>query len=310
MLEHGGRLRAAAQQYGIALPDWLDLSTGLAPWPFAFPTVPASVWQRLPEDDDGLAAQAAQRYHAQSVLPVAGAQAAIQQLPQLRHAGSRVGLLTPCYAEHSQAWQRAGHQVLELQDDAVENALKGLDVLLLVNPNNPTCRVFAPQQLLDWHARLAARGGWLVVDEAFIDATPELSLAAHSHLPGLIVLRSFGKFYGLAGLRLGFVLAEPSLLNELHEGLGPWAVSGPARWVGAACGCSRPASAWLIYSPSMACRHTAVARCFNGCSRRRRLPCMSILLSAAFCYVTLANRRACVLACQPTRPIGSVCTQR
>lgn len=235
MLEHGGRLRAAAQQYGIALPDWLDLSTGLAPWPFAFPAVPASAWQRLPEEDDGLAALAAQRYHAQSVLPVAGAQAAIQQLPQLRHAGSRVGVLTPCYAEHAHAWQCAGHQVLELQDDAVESALDALDVLLLVNPNNPTGRVFAPQQLLDWHARLAARGGWLVVDEAFIDATPELSLAAHSHLPGLIVLRSFGKFYGLAGLRLGFVLAEPSLLNELQERLGPWAVSGPARWVGAAC---------------------------------------------------------------------------
>ena len=235
MLEHGGRLRAAAQQYGIPLNEWLDLSTGLAPWPFSFPAVPASVWQRLPETEDGLASAAAQRYGAVQALPVAGAQAAIQLLPQLRSAGSRVGVAAPCYAEHAHAWQRAGHRLLELRDEAIDAALDELDVLLLVNPNNPTGRVFAPAQLLAWHARLAARGGWLVVDEAFIDATPELSLAAYSHLPGLIVLRSFGKFYGLAGVRLGFVLAEPSLLNDLNERLGPWAVSGPARWLGLAC---------------------------------------------------------------------------
>ncbi len=235
MLEHGGRLRAAAAQYGIPLNDWLDLSTGLAPWPFAFPAVPASVWQRLPEVEDGLATVAGLRYGAQSLLPVAGAQAAIQLLPQLRSTASRVGIMSPCYAEHAHAWQRAGHQLLALSDDTVEAALESLDVLLLVNPNNPTGRVFTPAQLLAWHARLAARGGWLVVDEAFIDATPELSLAAHSHKPGLIVLRSFGKFYGLAGVRLGFVLAEPSLLDQLNERLGPWAVSGPARWVGLAC---------------------------------------------------------------------------
>ena len=235
MLEHGGRLRAAAQQYGIPLNEWLDLSTGLAPWPFSFPAVPASVWQRLPETEDGLASVAAQRYGAAQALPVAGAQAAIQLLPQLRSACSRVGIISPCYAEHAHAWQRAGHQLLELRDEANEAALDELDVLLLVNPNNPTGRVFAPAQLLSWHERLAARGGWLVVDEAFIDATPELSLAGHSHLPGLIVLRSFGKFYGLAGVRLGFVLAEPSLLNDLNERLGPWAVSGPARWLGLAC---------------------------------------------------------------------------
>ena len=197
--------------------------------------MPASVWQRLPETEDGLASVAAQRYGAAQALPVAGAQAAIQLLPQLRSAGSRVGVAAPCYAEHAHAWQRAGHQLLELRDEAIEAALDELDVLLLVNPNNPTGRVFAPAQLLAWHARLAARGGWLVVDEAFIDATPELSLAGHSHLPGLIVLRSFGKFYGLAGVRLGFVLAEPSLLNDLNERLGPWAVSGPARWLGLAC---------------------------------------------------------------------------
>ena len=231
MLEHGGRLRQAARQYGIALGDWLDLSTGLAPQPWPLPFLPAEAWARLPEDDDGLAEVAAACYGAAHALPVAGSQAAIQALPVLRAPG-RVGVLDPGYGEHAQAWSNGGHRVLRLSADAIEAQLDGLQVLVLANPNNPTGETFAPGQLLDWHARLQARGGWLLVDEAFADCTPELSLASHSHRPGLIVLRSFGKFFGLAGIRLGFVLAEPALLHRLHARLGPWAVSGPARALG------------------------------------------------------------------------------
>ncbi|MWV13075.1 threonine-phosphate decarboxylase [Pseudomonas sp. R-28-1W-6] len=233
MLEHGGRLRAAAQRYGIALADWLDLSTGIAPYGWPLPAIPATAWSRLPESDDGLEAAARDYYGVPALLPVAGSQAAIQALPQLRRQG-RVGIVSPAYAEHAEAWRRAGHQVSELGEGAVGRALERLDVLLLINPNNPTGRLLAPQQLLDWHARLAERGGWLVVDEAFIDCTPQHSLAAFSQLPGLIVLRSFGKFFGLAGIRLGFVLAEPTLLERLAERLGPWTISGPTRAVATA----------------------------------------------------------------------------
>ncbi|MGL4318621.1 MAG: threonine-phosphate decarboxylase CobD [Pseudomonas sp.] len=233
MLEHGGRLRAAAQRYGIALVDWLDLSTGIAPYGWPLPPIAASAWQRLPESDDELEPLARAYYGAPTVLPVAGSQAAIQALPRLRR-GARVGVLTPAYAEHAAAWRREGHQVSELGEGAVDRALERLDVLVVVNPNNPSGRLLERRQLLDWHARLAERGGWLVVDEAFMDCTPEHSLAADSHLPGLIVLRSFGKFFGLAGIRLGFVLAEGELLERLAEPLGPWAVSGPAREVAAA----------------------------------------------------------------------------
>ncbi|MDM8348827.1 threonine-phosphate decarboxylase CobD [Pseudomonas sp. sp1636] len=233
MLEHGGRLRAAAQRFGIPLGDWLDLSTGLAPYGWPLPAIPAAAWTRLPELDDGLESAARDYYGVTRLLPVAGSQAAIQALPRLRqHA--RVGLLAPAYAEHAAAWQREGHQLLTIDAADIEQQLERLDVLLLVNPNNPTGRRFAPAQLLAWHARLAARGGWLVVDEAFIDCTPEDSLAAHSQLPGLIVLRSFGKFFGLAGIRLGFVLAPPALLEQLAELLGPWTVSGPSRAVATA----------------------------------------------------------------------------
>ncbi|MDF3932849.1 threonine-phosphate decarboxylase CobD [Pseudomonas citronellolis] len=231
MLEHGGKLRVAARRYGIPLEDWLDLSTGIAPWPWPLATIPPSAWQRLPEDDDGLERAASAYYGCASLLPVAGSQAAIQSLPRLRAAG-RVGVLAPCYAEHAAAWRACGHELLELADEQVDGLLDQLDVLLLVNPNNPTGRRFDPERLLAWHARLSARGGWLVVDEAFMDATPERSLLPLAGgQPGLLVLRSLGKFFGLAGARLGFVFAEAQLLQRLATLLGPWSISGPTRWV-------------------------------------------------------------------------------
>jgi len=234
MLEHGGRLRKAAEQYGIAEEAWLDLSSGLAPWPFPLPAIPLRAWARLPETDDGLEQAARDYYGASEVLPVAGSQAAIQLLPRLRRAG-KVGVLSPCYAEHAEAWRRSGYRVREVLEQEVDFFLDSLDVLVVVNPNNPTGLSLTPERLLDWHARLAQRGGWLVVDEAFMDNTPQLSLARHAHQVGLIVLRSFGKFFGLAGVRLGFVLAERRLLKLLAEQVGPWAVSGPTRVLGQAC---------------------------------------------------------------------------
>lgn len=234
MLEHGGRLRKAALDYGIAEADWLDLSSGLAPWPFAVPEIPLRAWARLPETDDGLEQAACDYYGTSQVLPVAGSQMAIQLLPRLRRAG-KVGVLSPCYAEHAEAWRRSGYIVREVLEQEVEFFLDSLDVLVVVNPNNPTGLSLTPARLLDWHARLAQRGGWLVVDEAFMDNTPQLSLAPHTHQIGLIVLRSFGKFFGLAGVRLGFVLAERKLLRLLAEQVGPWAVSGPTRVLGQAC---------------------------------------------------------------------------
>ncbi|WP_018925131.1 threonine-phosphate decarboxylase CobD [Pseudomonas umsongensis] len=234
MLEHGGRLRKAALEYGIAEADWLDLSSGLAPWPFPVPDIPLRAWARLPETDDGLEQAACDYYGAAQVLPVAGSQMAIQLLPRLRRAG-KVGVLSPCYAEHAEAWRRNGYVVREVLESEVDFFLDNLDVLVVVNPNNPTGLSLTPARLLDWHARLAQRGGWLVVDEAFMDNTPHLSLAPFTNQIGLIVLRSFGKFFGLAGVRLGFVLAERKLLKLLAEQVGPWAVSGPTRVLGQAC---------------------------------------------------------------------------
>lgn len=227
MLEHGGRLLAAARAYGIPAADWLDLSTGVNPHGWPVPSVPAEVWRRLPEDEDELVDAASRYYGVPQVLPVAGTQAAIMVLPALRRPG-RVGMLQPSYAEHAHAWRRHGHEVLPWTPDT---GVAGLDALVLVQPNNPTGAHFSVGQLRHWHAELAARGGWLLIDEAFADAVPEASVLSHCPQPGLIVLRGLGKFFGLAGARVGFVLAEQPLLDQLHEALGPWTLPGPSRWI-------------------------------------------------------------------------------
>jgi cobalamin biosynthetic protein CobC len=230
MLEHGGRLRRAALRYGIPLDGWLDLSTGINPDSWDGATVPRSAWARLPEDDDGLTEAAAGYYGTADLLPVAGSQAAIMHLPRLR-APCRVGVLAPGYSEHAQCWHRSGHEVMPLTAAECATAAASLDVLVLINPNNPTGHRFAHRQLLQWHSRLRARGGWLVVDEAFADSDPAESLAACCDREGLIVLRSLGKFFGLAGARVGFVLAAAPLRQALAECLGPWTVAGPARFL-------------------------------------------------------------------------------
>ncbi len=230
MLEHGGNLRQAAKHYGIPLDQWLDLSTGINPEGWPVPMISAASWLQLPQDDDALEEAARNYYQARHVLPVAGSQAAIQTLPLLRPVAT-VGMLSLAYAEHAYNWSRQGHTVLSLSAENIDQHVPELDVLLLIHPNNPTGQTYDIEQLLDWHQQLSKHGGWLIVDEAFMDSTPQWSLSAFTDRPGLIVLRSLGKFFGLAGARCGFVLAEPLLLNRLKEVLGPWSVSGPTREV-------------------------------------------------------------------------------
>ncbi len=230
MLEHGGRLLRASRRYGIAPADWLDLSTGISPHAWPVPPLPTSCWHRLPEDDDGLVDIAREYYGAAQLLPVAGSQAAIQALPRLR-AHSRVGVIAPGYAEHAHAWRNAGHDVETLPAEMLVAQAHRFDVVVLIHPNNPGGERFEREALLSLHAELAARGGWLVIDEAFIDVTPEQSLCDQSDRDGLVLLRSVGKFFGLAGARAGFVCARRELLEALRERLGPWALSGPTRHV-------------------------------------------------------------------------------
>ncbi len=226
--DHGGNLAAAIRQYGGALEEWIDLSTGINRQPYRLPEIPARAWQDLP-DAPALAtltkvAQEAYRTKA-SVLPLAGAQAAIQLMPRLRRPGT-VRILSPTYNEHAASFASAGWHVKEV---AEPSALIGDDAAILVNPNNPDGRAMLPSEILE----LASHVRLLIVDESFTDPTPELSIAPHLGAPGLLALRSFGKFYGLAGLRLGFAIGAEADTAALRAAAGPWSVSGPALHVGA-----------------------------------------------------------------------------
>lgn len=234
---HGGGVAAAARRFGLPADGWLDLSTGINPRPWPVPPLPQAAWSRLPDSDAAQALrEAAAAYLGvampEAVVPAPGAQALIQLLPRLLRP-RRVAVLGPTYAEHEAGWRAAGHRVVTVAALAEAEA-EGAEAVVVVNPNNPDGRVLAPGALLAAADALAARGGLLLVDEAFADAVPAASVAAQAPRPGLVVLRSFGKFFGLAGVRLGLAVAEPDLARRLAEALGPWATSGPALHIGAA----------------------------------------------------------------------------
>ncbi len=234
---HGGGIGAAAALYGGRVEDWLDLSTGLNPCPPTVPDVSASAWQRLPDQHllDAVTIAARDFYRAGEILPLAvpGTQAAIQMLPRLVPAGARVAILSPTYGEYARVFALAGARVDAIAgpDDVREDHA----LVVAVNPNNPDGRLLSRDVLTRLATGLAGRGGYLVVDEAFADCTPETSVVDFvAGTPNLIVFRSFGKFFGMAGIRLGFVIAVPEIRERMATWLGPWAVSGPALSVAAA----------------------------------------------------------------------------
>lgn len=229
MPEHGGNLSLAAKRFGISSDRWIDLSTGINPESFPFSPLDVKDWRTLPHAESDLVKAARAYYNATSLLAVAGSQSAIQLLPRLR-SKSRVAFLPLSYNEHSYNWRKRGHECVAVSKGQMIANCSSFDVVVICNPNNPTGETFAPEVLLELHSNLFQRSGWLVVDEAFMDCTPGLSLApfAGDSLEGLVVLRSFGKFFGLAGVRLGFVAAWSALLEEMRSELGPWTVNGPA----------------------------------------------------------------------------------
>lgn len=231
MLEHGGRLRKAVIETGIAADKWLDLSTGISPFSYTVDAVPQWAWHRLPENEDKLVSAAQEYFGGKNWLPVAGSQVVIQALPALIRK-SKVGLFHPSYNEHEAAWIKNGHKPVRLDSDNWKVTCANVDTVVLCNPNNPTGKLFDPSEIIELHAQLQLRGGLLVVDEAFMDATPEFSVANYAERKeNLIVLRSLGKFFGLAGARVGFVSATSDILQRLEEHLGPWSISGPSRFI-------------------------------------------------------------------------------
>ena len=223
--DHGGGLDGAVACFGGARADWIDLSTGInpCPWPAERVSVPGAAWTALPDRAAARSLEDAARRLWQvpdhlGLLAAPGASALIARIPGLLPPGS-VHIPQPTYNEHAAAFAGHGWQVCA-QGDTTDQAR------VIVHPNNPDGR---------WHGPDDLQGlPLIVVDESFCDVAPERSLLAHLPRKGGIVLKSFGKFWGLAGLRLGFAIGDPALLDRLTEGMGPWPVSGPALAIGAA----------------------------------------------------------------------------
>lgn len=218
--DHGGGIDAAAAQYGGARKDWLDLSTGINPVPYPLPTLPADAWTALPDLSaaDKLE-RAARKFWGipdeAAVLAAPGASALIARIPVLA-ASAQVAIPGPTYNEHAAAFRAQGWHISD----------HGSAAQVVVNPNNPDGRI--------WRGSDLTGAPLTVIDESFCDIAPDASLIRYAAQPGVLVLKSFGKFWGLAGLRLGFAIGDPALIGQLADWLGPWPVSGPAQAIGAA----------------------------------------------------------------------------
>lgn len=228
--QHGGRLHAACQRYGGTPQHWVDLSTGIAPWSYPLPIVPEAIWQRLPETEDGLLDIAAHYYRVSPAecLAVAGSQWAIEQIPRCYPEQLVVLMLANGYNEHPKAWRQAGHQVIEVHSmDTLKTMASSCDACVIIQPHNPLGHVLDEAELKQINNNL--RRSIMVIDEAFADSrpTPTLPLTINTWK-----LRSIGKFFGLAGIRLGFVLAHHEQLSLLSQRQSPWSVSHLARWAG------------------------------------------------------------------------------
>lgn len=228
MPEHGGNLDVAVARFGGRAQDWIDLSTGINRRPYPVGELPAACWSALPSKSalDALHVAAQKAYGTEApILATHGAQAAIQLLPHVTSRG-RARILGPTYSEYAAVFSAADWRVTETSD---LDALAGADIAVMINPNNPDGRRHDPQQLL----ALLPRVGRLVVDESFADAVAGVSLVSEAGRPGLLIIRSFGKFFGLAGLRLGFVIGAEADIAKLAAMVGPWPVSGAAIEIGA-----------------------------------------------------------------------------
>ena len=241
---HGGDLDVASRRFPEGPRPWIDLSTGINARPYPVPVLSSAAWTRLPSRDDIAALEAAAgRFFGVRdpalVVAAPGTQALLQLMPG-QHAGQATGVVGFTYQEHLKVWRDAGRpvSVVEQLED-----LAGFDIGVVVNPNNPDGRRSSPANLGRIAAALAARGGRLIVDEAFLDLDgPGDSLIPQLPSAGAVVVRSFGKTWGLAGLRLGFLVADAATAAAYRARLGPWAVSGAAVEIGIA---AYQDTAWL-----------------------------------------------------------------
>lgn len=232
-LEHGGNVCEAIQRYGGTDLDWLDLSTGISPWSYPIPDLNESLWRSLPAKPESLIHAAANYYGCQqnaiSVTP--GSQLAIRLIPTLINSKQTVAIPLIGYQEHAYAWRSTGHTVLRYTNIEELNSLicaRKVDNVVVINPNNPSCETTTADELRSIASQIS---GLMIVDEAFSDLDNCNSLSRDNNLKNILVLRSIGKFFGLAGARIGFVITHNPIGEQLTRFLCPWSISGPAQFV-------------------------------------------------------------------------------
>ncbi|WP_310619634.1 threonine-phosphate decarboxylase CobD [Flexibacterium corallicola] len=235
-MKHGGDLSKAICQYGGTRDEWLDLSTGINPqaYPLDLSLVSPSL-EPLPEDGahDALITAARSYYRVPSHLHITaapGTQSLLHRLPSYFEP-QPVAIFKPTYTSHAESWENAGFTVCEVTH--ISQVPQGCKLVVLVNPNNPDGRSYSHEEILELSKTLKQQKGLLIVDEAFAEITPNRSILPHVKEEPVLVLRSFGKFFGLAGLRLGFAIGHKAITDYLEHELGSWAVSGPALSIGA-----------------------------------------------------------------------------
>lgn len=237
---HGGQLHQVAKEYQISENKWLDLSTGIAPFSYPIPSLPLHVWQDLPTIPNSLVEAAKRYYQADYCWPLAGSQALIERLPELWNkkislencvADKHVYLPKVGYKEHQQAWFKAGYQLHFYQKELPVKIIKN-SAVVVINPNNPLTDTFSIKQLQQLQAHCTEQQGLLIIDEAFADIfEPEFSFVPYISNSDVLVLRSFGKFFGLAGIRIGFVCSNQIWNALIQRVTGPWSVNGPALYI-------------------------------------------------------------------------------
>ena len=230
---HGGALDRIRTMFPNAPEQWVDLSTGINPWPYPFTEISPAAYSHLPTEREWLACRDAMA-EAIGAPPSnlrlsPGSELLIRLLPALI-SPKRVAIQSPTYGDHLRVWQAAGCEVIEAQNPLRE--ADRVDAVIVCTPNNPDGHVFDTEELELTRKRLATHGGWLIVDEAYADLNPTHSLAPAGGTEQLIILRSFGKFFGLAGVRLGALIGPEGILHKVSEHLGGWPVSGPALSIG------------------------------------------------------------------------------
>jgi|AntAceMinimDraft_1070359.scaffolds.fasta_scaffold17411_2 cobalamin biosynthetic protein CobC len=237
--DHGGDIQAASETFDIPLAHWIDLSTGINPDGYPIPAIPQAFFSDLPCDDYSPLMHAAKAYYQTSDLLLgAGSQVFIEAIPRLFSHPCRVAIPDIGYQEHRKRWLACGHQVVEYDGFQPQNLgslieKAEVDCAVVINPNNPTTATIDINTLDHWRQRLLQGNGVLIVDEAFTDCDgvdSSLQLVDHR---GMIVLRSLGKFFGLAGLRVGFALGDSARLQQLKTYRSLWSVSGVSQYVAA-----------------------------------------------------------------------------